>query len=325
VATLLERVARLPGVTAVGATSGAPMTSGNTSLNLYPVGAAAIPESKSVQADWRIVSEDYFRAMGIALVKGRVFTAHDNQNAPKRIIVNRTLARLLWGNVDPVGRQVNPGGGTSFSTVIGVVDDVRSHNPGVAPAPTYYMSAYRGIYGPMTLVVRSTAQAEQLVSSIRSEVQNLDATLPIFQIRTMEDLVRSRLAPQRLTTGVLATFAGLALLLAVAGVYGLVAYATAQRTREVGIRLALGARRPDVLRPLMRDGATLILGGIAVGIALALPTMRLMRGFLTDVSPGDPLTLAGTTVLLAAASLAACYVPARRALKVDPIITLRAE
>jgi predicted permease len=324
-ATLLERVARLPKVDAVGATSGAPMTSGNTSLNVFPVGWAAIPEAKSVQADWRIVSQDYFRAMEVSLLKGRVFTPHDDEAAPKVIIVNRSLAKMLWGDGDPLGRQVNPGGGTSYSTVIGVVDDVRSHNPAVPPAPSYYMSAYRGVWGPMTLVIRTSADAHQLVPLIRTEVKALDPTLPVYQIRTMDDLVRERIAPQRLMASLLAIFASLALLLTVVGIYGVIAYATVQRTREVGIRLALGAQHLHVLGPLVREGAMLIGGGAALGIAIALPVTQLMRGLLTDVSPADPLTFAATTALLTVASLVACYVPARRALRVDPVVALRAE
>ncbi len=324
-ATLLQRVARLPSVTAVGVTSGAPMTSGNTSLNVFPVGVAAIPETKSIQADWRIVSQNYFRAMEISLLAGRDFTPRDNETAPKVIVVNRSLARMLWGGADPIGRQVNPGGGTSYSTVIGVVEDVRSRDPGIPPAPAYYLSAYRGVWGPMTLVIRTSAEARELVPLVRSEVQALDATLPIFRIQTMTDLVRGRTAPQRLVTGLLGAFASAAFLLAIFGIYAVVAFATEQRTREVGIRLALGATRVHVLRPLMREGATLIAFGATLGIAIAIPVTQLMRGLLTDVSPGDPATFAAVTALLTIASVAACYVPARRALKVDPIVALRAE
>jgi predicted permease len=312
-------------VQAVGVTSGAPMNTFNTSLNVFPSGPASIPQTESIQSDWRIVDAEYFRTMEIPIVKGRSFTINDDEHAQKVVIVNETLARMLWGDEDPVGRRVSPGGGDDYSTVIGVAGDTRSHTPALAPSPAYYMSAYNGIWGPMTLMIRTAGPANAIVSSVRSEVKALDPTLPVFEIKSMDDLLRERVTPQRTVAGLLMSFAGVALVLAAVGVYGVMAFSARQRTREVGVRIALGAQRLDVLAPLMRDGATLIVTGAALGLALAFGTTQFMRGLLTDVGPGDPLTFVAATLVLAVVSLGACYVPARRALKVHPIVVLRSE
>jgi putative ABC transport system permease protein len=325
-ATLVARVQQLPGVVGAGATSGAPMTSGNTSLNVYAVGASLVAPTASVQSDWRSVSAGYFGAMQISLLAGRDFTPRDDGEAPKVVVVNETLARGLWGNESPIGRQLDLGGGGGEpATIIGLVRDVRSQNPAEPARPTYYVSAYRGVWGPMTLVIRTSDAAETLLPLVRSEVRALDPLLPVFGVRTMTDLVAAQLAPQRLVAGLLSGFAALALLLAIVGIYGVMAYSTSQRTLEVGIRIALGAERRDVLRALVRDGTLLIAAGAALGLLMALPAMQLLRGLLTGVSPFDPLTFLVTTLLLVVSALAACYLPARRASRVDPLRALRGE
>jgi putative ABC transport system permease protein len=323
--TLRERILALPGVQAVGVTSGAPMNTFNTSLHVFPSGPALIPQTESIQSDWRIVDAEYFRTMEIPILTGRSFTPGDNEHAQKVVVLNETLAKMLWGEGDPIGKRVSPGGGDDYSTVVGVVGDVRSHTPAVAPSPAYYMSAYNGIWGPMTVMIRTSGPANAIASSVRSEVRALDPTLPVFEIKSMEELLRERVTPQRTVTGLLVSFAGVALVLAAVGVYGVMAFAARQRTREVGVRLALGAQRLDVLAPLMRDGAVLIVAGTALGLMLALATTQFMRGLLTDVRPGDPLTLTAATLVLAVVSLVACYVPARRALNVHPLAVLRSE
>jgi putative ABC transport system permease protein len=323
--TLRERIIALPGVQAIGATSGAPMTTFNTSLNVFPAGPALIPRTDSIQSHWRIVTGEFFETMGIRVVKGRTFRPGDDGRAQKVVIVNETLARMLWGAEDPIGRRISPGGGDDYSTVIGVAGDIRSHNPALAPLPSYYMSAYSGIWGPMTLVIRSTADVGGLAAAIRREVKALDPTLPLFDVRTMRDLVTERIRPQRTVTALLTAFAVVAVALAAVGIYGVMAYATEQRRREVGVRMALGARNLDVLSALLREGAGLIAAGIAAGVALALAATRLMTGLLTDVRPGDPLTLAMAVLVLASVSLLACYLPVRRALKIHPVAVLRSE
>ena len=325
-ATLVERIRQLPDVAAIGATSGAPMTSYNTSLNVYPVGNALMPPTESIQADFRSATDGYFDAMQTPVLAGRDFTPRDDERAPKVIVVNETLAARMWGDENPIGRQLDlGGGGDEPATVIGLVRDVRSHDPALPPRATYYVSAYRAVWGPMTLAIRTHVDAERILPIVRTEVRALDPGLPLFEVRTMDDLVAARLAPPRLVTRLLTGFALLALLLAVIGIYGVMAYATSQRTREAGIRLALGAGRRDVILPLLREGAMLVGAGATVGLVLAIPVIRLMRGLLTDISPGDPATFATAMLILVSTSLVACYLPARRAARVDPVSALRGD
>jgi predicted permease len=322
--TLVERVKQLPGVVVVGAISSAPMSNYNTSNNVFPVGPAAIAVTESIQSEWRIVTADYFSAMQIPVLRGRAFTAHDGQGS-RVVVISESLARALWGDEDPIGKQVNPGGGTRYSTVVGVVGDVRSRAPGAPPKPAYYLSAHSAVWGSMTLTVRVAGDAAALVPMIRNEMKAVDPTLPLFDVQTMEESIGRRLAPQRATALVLGAFATLALVLAATGIYGVMAQSTLQRTREIGIRLALGAQKRDVLRPLLLEGGRLIGIGVGLGAACALAATQLLREQLVGVSPADPLTLTASMLLLGAVALLACWLPARRAAKVNPMIALRAE
>jgi putative ABC transport system permease protein len=325
-ADLLARVRAIPGVAMAGAASHVPMAPGNLSLHVFPVGEAQIAATESVQADWRIVTDGYFGAMEAPVVAGRDFTTRDDDNAPKVIIVNQTLARLVWGDRDPVGRQLDLGGGGGTpATVVGLVRDMRHHNPAVVPAATYYVSAAAGVWGAMTLVIRTDVDAATLMPRIRAQVAALDPALPVYDINTMDALMRQKLAPQRLVAGVLTGFGALALLLAVLGIYGVMSYSTRQRARESAIRLALGATRWNVIWPLVREGGALVGAGAAIGLAGAIPLTRLMGGVLTDVSPGDPLTFTAAVGVLAVAALLACYLPAHRTARISPIETLRAD
>ncbi len=325
VENFVERVRALPGVIAAGAISSAPMSAYNTSSHVFPVGPAAIPVTASIQSEWRIATEDYFRVMQIPVLRGRAFARSDDGSAGRVVIVSQTLARRLWGEDDPIGRQINPGGGTTFSTVVGVVGDVRSRDPAQAPQPAYYLSAHRDVWGTMTLTVRTAGDALRLVPQLRAELRALDPALPLYDVQTMDDLIGRRLASQRAVTVLLGAFAALALTLAVTGLYGVMAHVTGQRTREVGIRMALGAQRSDVIRPLLTQGARLIGAGSLLGLILALAAAALIRGKFEQISAADPLVLAGAVLLLGGISLLACYLPARRASRLDPLVALRTE
>jgi len=272
------------------------------------------------------VTDGYFGAMETSVLAGRDFTARDDDNGPKVIIVNESLARVVWGDRDPVGRQLDLGGGGGTpATVVGLVRDMRHHNPAVAPSPTYYVPAAGGVWGAMTLMIRTEADAATLLPRIRAEVAALDPALPVYDINTMDAILRQRLAPQRLVAGVLMAFGALALLLAVVGLYGVMAYSTRQRARECAIRLALGATRWNVIWSLVREGGGLVAAGAAIGLGAAVLLTPMMRSLLTDVSPGDPLSLAVAVGVLAAAALLACYLPAHRTARANPIETLRGE
>lgn len=325
VETLLDRLRALPGVEAAAATNSAPMAPQNTSNSVFPVGAAAIPATQSVQCEWRVVLEDYFRAMQIPLLQGRTFNRRDNEQAPRVVIVNQTLARQLWGDMDPIGRQISPGGGKTYTTVIGVVGDVRSRDPAQPPAPQFYLSAHRWVWSTMTLVVRASQPADTLVPFVRAELRALDPAMPLFEVRTLDDGVGLALAPRRVSTLLLAMFAGIAVLLTGTGLFALVAQAMAQRTREVGIRMALGASVREILLPLVRVSLRLTLIGLGAGLVAALLAAQLLRGMLSGVSPFDPLAFAAAAGGLLLVALLASFLPVRRALRVNPVEALRAE
>lgn len=322
---LIERVSALPGVEAVAVTNGAPMAPQNTSNNIFPVGAARIPANESIQCEWRVVSEDYFRAMQIPVLRGRSFTRADNEQAPRVAIVNQTLARQLWGDEDPIGRQINPGGGKTYSRVVGVVGDVRSRDPGQSPAPQFYLSAHRWVWNTMTLVVRSDRPGEELAPTLRTALRALDPAMPLFDVQTLDEGVGLALAPRRISTQLLAGFAALAVLLTTTGLFALVAQAVSQRTREVGIRLALGATPRDVVVPLLRDTLRVTGIGLTAGMIGAALTGQLFRGSLEGVSPFDPVSLLAAAGVLVFVALVAGYWPVRRALRVDPLVALRTE
>lgn len=310
---LLERVRALPEVKMAGAASSAPMAPGNLSLNVFPVGPARLAPTDSIQADWRIVTDGYFGAMETPVLAGRDFTSRDDESGPKVIIVNETLARSMWGEVDVVGRQLDLGGGGGDpANVVGVVRDMRHHEPGRAPSPTYYVPAAGGVWGSMTLVVRTDLDADALIPGIKSAVASLDPTLPVYAVHTMETLVRKRLAPQRTVAMVLTTFGALALVLAVLGIYGVMSFVTRQRSREAAIRLALGATRGRVILPMVHEGARLVGAGALLGAVVGLPFANAQM-------------LLWAVVVLASTALLACYLPAYRVSRVDPVTALRGD
>jgi predicted permease len=325
-AALLERLRRLPDVESAAATSAAPMDAWNTSLNVFPVGPAIVPPTTSVQSDWRVVSPGYFDAMSTPLLAGRDFSPHDDSRAAKVIIVNETLAQRIWGRESPIGRQLDLGGGGGEpATVVGLVRDVRGHSPAVSPVPTYYVSMYRGLWGPVTIVVRTRADVARLVPLVRAELAAVDPAAPLFDVMTMRQRVEGPLMPQRLVMGLLAGFALAATLLAVIGMYGLVSYATGQRLREIALRLALGASRWHVVRLLLGEGVRLVMIGIAAGVLLAVPAVRSMRPLLAGTVTSGPATAALAVAALAVAALVASAIPIRRALRANPAVVLRGE
>lgn len=323
---LIERVKSLPGVQAAGLTNALPFDRFNTSVHVVPVGPSRLPAGESVQTEWRTVRDDTFAAMGIPLVRGRAFQPSDDRRSPKVVVVSETLARSLWGDEDPIGRQINPGGGSDDpSTVIGVVGDVRNRHPGLPAAPGFYFSGYRTLWWEMTLVIRTSGEPEALAPLVRNVVREIDPTLPIFGVRTLEEQVAERLGDARMTAFLLGVFAALALALAALGVFGVTAFAVAERTREIGVRLALGGEAGRVLRLILWENGRLVLLGSALGLGAMLAGAQVLAAHVYEVSARDPATLGLAFAVLALAALAAAWRPARKATRVDPMIALRAE
>lgn len=318
-----REVAALPGITHAGSIRRVPLTPGNTQNEVYPVGPSARVDGKPVQASWRLIHGDYFGAMQISLLRGHDFRRLSSGQARSSMMISASLARALWGEADPIGRQIDRAG--ARFTVIGVVDDVRGQQLAAAAMPTFYMSIHRFIYGSQTMVVRTSGKPDALANALRDVVRRIDPTVPIFEVRTMEDVRAASLQHERLLIGLLGGFGVVALVLAALGTYGVVAFTVQQRTPEIGIRIAIGAQARDVLRLVISQGARLVAVGIALGIVGAFAATQLLATLLYETASTDPLSYATATLFLALAALLASFIPARRATKVDPMVALRAE
>jgi putative ABC transport system permease protein len=313
-----ERVAQIPGVRAAGLISLLPLQNSGWS------GFFTIPGRPGLlKSELRFVTPGYFRAMGIPLRRGREFSPRDGPGAQGGILVNEALARQFFPDEDPVGRRTDRG------TIIGVVGDVRQETLGVPAIPEIYCMVAQNFaqmrnHGS-TLVVRGSGPAKALVGAIRAAVREISPGEALFRVATMQQVIEESLANQRLYMWLLALFAGMGTLLAVAGIYGVIAYLVALRTREFGIRMALGADTGRVLRLVMNHGALLITVGLALGIGGAATLTKVLQGMLYGVAATDPETFGTMAAVLTVVALAACLVPARRAALVDPAVALRSE
>ena len=324
---LLERARALPGVQAAATSSGVPLSLGNTSTEIRIPGAPVRKGGAQLGADWRLVSPDYFKTMGIPL-KGRDFSVHDTDESEPVTIISEETARRYFPDVDPIGRTIVI---RSFfdekpARIIGVAGDVRSASLDADPGPMVYGSArvFTG-WNPMHLAIRGAIAPEAYTASIREVMHAIDREVPFFDVRSADDLVAESLGPRRFNMYLLTCFALVALLLASVGLFGVMAYLVSQRTRDIGIRLALGASRGDVLRMIVGQGLLLTVIGAVLGVAAGFAITDLMRGLLFSVTPRDPTTFVVVPVLLIVVALLACYVPARRAMRVDPLVALRTE
>jgi predicted permease len=326
---LEERLRRLPGVQSAALISGlAPMRPPN--MNDTRIEGFVRKEGGPIEnVDYyQTVSRDYFSVMGIRLMAGRPFDDRDGHGAPDVVIINQTMARTFWPGQDPLGRRIQPGNGDPWCTVIGVVEDVK--NAGLdKPAGTEIYLPYRQLQGSgargMYVVLRIQGDPRAQAGAVRRELRDLDPMLPLAEIRPMDEVVSRAQARPRFLTLLLSLFSLVSLVIATVGIYGVIAYTVERRTREFGVRIVLGAQYGDVVGLVMRQGVWLTLFGIGTGLAAALALTRLMASLLFSVTPTDPATFAGVTLLLVGASLSACYVPARRALRVDPVQSLRCE
>ena len=311
--SVLREVSALPGVTHVGAIRRPPLTPGNTQNEVYPVGPSALPAGKPVQSSWRLIHGDYFGAMQIPLLRGRDFRGLNPAEARTSMMISASLARALWGDEDPIGRKILRVGATY--TVIGVVGDVRSQQLGTDAMPAFYMSIHRFTYGWQALVVRTHGDpAAMTATRPRSTIRRIDPAVPIFQVRTMKDIRAASLQQERLLIALLGGFAGVALLLAALGTYGVVAFSVQQRTPEIGIRIAIGAQAGDVLRLVLGAGRAARRARSRVRSRRARsPSPACSTRCSTKLRPPTSCSYALATLVLAVAALIAALIPARRA------------
>jgi len=321
------RIAGLPGVKSVGATSTDPLRQWGFSNDVTPAEhAAEAPAGGFMQAGWRSVTPGFFRTMGIPLLQGRVFTTTDGTGGEQPVVITRGMAALLWPGDDPLGKRVYWGGtdGTPH-TVVGVVGDIRDVQLDAEPAPIMFLP-YDAVPMPgMTLVIRITGDPSGVAGAVRRELREADPQLPLPEVSSLSANRAAAVAEPRFRMLLLAGFAGAALLLAAVGVYGVMAFSVAQRTREIGLRMALGARARRVFALVLKQGLLLAGIGVIVGLAGALAVTRVLQSLLFEVSATDPLILGAVALLLGAVTLLGAYLPARRAARVDPIVALRDE
>jgi len=322
---LLARVNRLPGVKGAAVVSHLPLGGNNTNSGLLIEGRTW-PRDELPLADDRLVSADYFRVLGIHLVRGRTFTPRDVESSLHVAVINESLARRFFSHTDPIGKRIDMQWKTSgWQEIVGVVGDIKHDGLDLPSEPAVYVPYLQTPDSGMTLVVRATGDSLGLVGAVRAQVYGVDRNQPVSRVRTMEELVAESVGPRRLSMSLLSGFASLALFLAAVGIYGVMSTSVAQRTHEIGVRMALGARRADVIRLVVGQGAKLTLAGLGLGLAVALPLTRLLSVLLFGVSATDPLTFCGVSFLLTVVALLACYLPARRASRVDPMAAIRCE
>ena len=323
---ILLRLAALPGVASVGATSHLPLTNYNMGSTLRVEGHSLQPGENPPSAPVARVNPDYFRTMGISLRAGRLFNDGDTQGAPSVALLSEALARRLFPDEDPLGKRLSVGGlGAELTTVIGVVNDIRYSGLDGEIEQAVYLSYRQLPRSGMSLVLRGAVEPSSLAPALRNAVREIDPALPVYDVLTMNERLSNSVAARRFNLLLLGGFAALALLLAGVGVYGVISYVVTQRTHEIGVRMALGAQSADVIRLFIKQGMAVVLLGVGLGLLGAFALTRIMKSLLFDVSANDPLTFACVALLLSLIALAACYLPARRAARIDPLASLRHE
>ena len=326
-ADLLTRAGTLPGVRSAALVADLPLDNGSDSMGFHIPGRPD-PPGHGFSANFNIVSPGYFRLLGIPVRAGREFTPRDTAGAPGVIVINESAARQLWPGEDPLGKVIAlpaPDNVNLTLTVVGVAADVRQRGLGREPQPEIFLDYLQPApaWSWLTLVVRTAPEPATLAGAVRKLVRSVDPTVPVMRVRTLDEVLAASLAQPRVYTLLLGVFAALALALAAIGLYGVVSYTVTQRTPEMGVRLALGAERGGVVRLVLRQALSLALTGTAIGLAITLAVSRLLTRLAPGIQPGDPWTLATVSALLIGVALAATYLPARRASRVEPTVALR--
>jgi predicted permease len=324
---LVQRVATVPGVRGVAVAASLP-TASSIQFPIQIAGHPLMNTGLRPLGQWQAISNNYFRSLGTALQRGREFTEHDNADSSWVVIINESLARRFWPDYprgqDPIGQHMLFGPGNSISPeIVGVVADVHEESLDADNGPEAYMPLAQRCPQTMHLLVRTEGEPRRMENAIRAQVVGVDPDQPVSKVRTMEEVLETSVASQRLTILVLVFFAGVALVLSTVGIYGVISYSVAQRTKELGIRMALGAQARDVLGLVLQQALTLTLSGIGIGIAGAFLLTRLLGRLLFHVSPTDPLTFGLIAIAFSLVAMIASYLPARRAMRVNVVVALQ--
>jgi predicted permease len=318
-----EKVAALPGVQGAALAQNAPLTGGFL-RSVFPEGADTTTKDR-ILIQVNDVTPGYLQTIGIPIVQGRDFTKADTATSPRVVVINQTMAEQFWKGKDPIGRRFKFFGDNDYSTVIGVARNAKYNGVQEQPLPFIYLPLKQNFTPAATLHVRAGGDASRLAGAVRAAVRELDPTLTLFNVRTLEEQIQQSLQPQKMNVILLTTFGLLALLLAAIGLYGVASYAVAQRTREIGVRMALGAQPSSVLSLVLRNGMVLVAIGLAVGLVASYFVADALTALVVGVNPHDPLTFVATPALLGSIALLASYFPARRATRIDPLLALRTE
>ena len=320
---LLERVRAIPAVESAAVINYLPLASGHSCDSFTIDAQTPFPPGAGPCAEYRRISPEYFRTMRVPVLAGRDFERRDDEDAPSVAVVDETMARRFWGDEDPIGKRLSSHGVSR--EIVGIVRSVRHFGPERESPPALYVPHVQDPVGWHSLVIRTPSQTSGLMASVRAEVGAMDPSLPLFGLQTMEQMFHDSVAQPRFRTLLLGGFAGVALILAAVGLYGVIYHSVSQRTREFGVRMALGAQRADVLRLVVRQGMTLVVAGMILGVFGAFGLTRFMSSLLFQVSPTDLTTYSVMCFILIVTAFLACLVPARRASKIDPLVALRYE
>jgi len=325
--SFLTSIQAVPGVQSAAFTEIVPLSQDDMDMGQFVIKEEPpLPPGQHLAADFRDVSPDYFRTMGIPLLQGRIFSAHDNLDNPRVVIIDETFARHFFPNQDPVGKHLQiPDSTRPEREIVGVVGPVLDTGFDQQPRPTIYFPFLQSPDQTMSLVVRTNLPPSSILPAIKNAIWSVDKDQPIFNVRPMDEIISGITSAQRVAFLTLDVFAFLALALAAIGIYGVTSYAVGQRTHEIGIRMAIGALPGEVMRLVVVQGMKLAFAGVLIGLLAALGLTRLMSSLLFGVRATDPLTFAGVALLIFAVALVACYIPARRAMRVDPMVALRHE
>jgi putative ABC transport system permease protein len=322
---LNARLEAEPGVESVGIGDDLPIAGTDSSTTLKIQDKPATSPDDLISVGLHVINPHYFDALGTRLLKGRVFTDRDAAGAPSVFIINETLARRCWPNEDPLGKKIRYNSADPWGEIVGVVEDVKFDGLHLDSTPHVFEPYQQNAWSFLVVTIRSRIDKNTLLAVVRREVKTLDPNLPVSNVKTMEEVVAQSLAARRFVLLLFGFFAGLALLLTTVGIYGVLTASVSQRTRELGIRIALGATTRDLARLIVGQGLKMVLSGIVIGVLSALALKRVIGKLLFGVSPSDPLTFAAIALLLIGVALLACWIPARRAMKVDPLRALRSE